>query len=243
MQFLVHRPVHARHRVGGEHEGSRGATEAHRQSRDPHAGYHEQPVGDCVRLRQVLARGRARRGRSRKPRDDSAPAPARNFEDPGDAAERLAGEDATEEQVNTMREQLRRENPSQRTRSVAITASVSQLESDPLPVVTVTMGWASPDQQLAPLEQSPFPHPAQIGHPAGGQPRSTIASGARRARSPPRDLAPTARPRAETTRARDRRRPAGARPVRSHTAATAAAAAGPGDRSARRGPRRGASTR
>jgi hypothetical protein len=54
----------------------------------------------------------------------------------------------TEDQLKEVRAELRRENRSQRARTVSTNVSLSQLASEPAPLLSVTFGWASKDEQL-----------------------------------------------------------------------------------------------
>lgn len=61
---------------------------------------------------------------------------------------RFETDEMTDEQRKQVHDMVHRENRSQRARTVAINMSLSQLESEPAPVLSVTFGWASKDQQL-----------------------------------------------------------------------------------------------
>jgi hypothetical protein len=54
----------------------------------------------------------------------------------------------TEEQMKSIREMVHRQNRAQRARPVAINVSLSQLESENAPLLSVTLGWAGGDQKL-----------------------------------------------------------------------------------------------
>jgi hypothetical protein len=54
----------------------------------------------------------------------------------------------SEEQLKEVRAELHRETRSQRARALAVNVSLSQLASEPSPLLSVTFGWASRDEQL-----------------------------------------------------------------------------------------------
>jgi hypothetical protein len=61
---------------------------------------------------------------------------------------RFEAEGMTPEQLKQVHDELRRENRSQRARALAINVSLSQLASEPSPLLSVTFGWASKDEQF-----------------------------------------------------------------------------------------------
>lgn len=72
-------------------------------------------------------------------------------DDPDDAApdeSQFDSESLTDEQRKMIHEMIRRQNRAQRARPVAINVSFSQLASESNPLLSVTMGWAGPDQRL-----------------------------------------------------------------------------------------------
>jgi hypothetical protein len=61
---------------------------------------------------------------------------------------RFENEGMNEEQLKQVKAELHRENRSQRARTVAVSVSLSQLASEASPLLSVTFGWASRDEQL-----------------------------------------------------------------------------------------------
>ena len=76
--------------------------------------------------------------------------PAGSDPDDGGAPDESSfeSEDMSEEQIKLVREELHRENRSQRARTVAVNLSFSQMETEPAPLLSVTFGWVGKDQQL-----------------------------------------------------------------------------------------------
>jgi hypothetical protein len=77
------------------------------------------------------------------------PATEVNPDDPAFVEEsKLETPGMSDEQRKSIRETVHRENRMQRARTMAVNMSFSQLESEPAPVLSVTFGWASKDQEL-----------------------------------------------------------------------------------------------
>jgi hypothetical protein len=62
--------------------------------------------------------------------------------------EQFESDSMTEDQMKRVREIVHRQNRSQRARPVAINVSLSQLQSEPSPLLSVSLGWAGDDQKL-----------------------------------------------------------------------------------------------
>jgi hypothetical protein len=62
--------------------------------------------------------------------------------------EQFESEAMTEAQIKRVHEFVHRQNRSQRARPLAINVSLSQLQSEPAPLLSVTLGWAGADQKL-----------------------------------------------------------------------------------------------
>jgi uncharacterized protein YkwD len=74
--------------------------------------------------------------------------PSNEPDDTGPTEEQFESDSMNEEQRKTVRDMVHRENRNQRARPVAINVSLSQLASEQSPLLSVSLGWAGPDERL-----------------------------------------------------------------------------------------------
>jgi hypothetical protein len=74
--------------------------------------------------------------------------PGNDPDDTGPTEEQFESDSMSEAQIKMVRDMVHRENRFQRARPVAINVSLSQLESEQSPLLSVSLGWAGGDQKL-----------------------------------------------------------------------------------------------
>ncbi|HEY1698046.1 MAG TPA: hypothetical protein VGG39_38060 [Polyangiaceae bacterium] len=74
--------------------------------------------------------------------------PSNEPDDTGPTEDQFESDSMNDEQRKMVRDMVHRENRNQRARPVAINVSLSQLASEQSPLLSVSLGWAGPDERL-----------------------------------------------------------------------------------------------